>query len=639
MPNGAAAEGEFKDTLPGKVIALQKFETDADGNLTTKPATPDPNTRFVPILIDVPTLAPGFQATITYTSSGIQLWTLQSPIAAGNTQVSSGSTVSGSTTYYVEGLQLGQWRVDLKVGIPGDGAPSQSDEAMFNVVGENCGCCSSGTNIPSDGQLVVNQVYAGGAGSVVSTALSENSTSVSVTYTASPNDNDDLGQDQELQASATSQNQSIGDQPYLVFGGNAIFLVNGTDVRIFDYVSSLGTGNNQNPKPQLPWLARDNYYCDGTGTEQLLGNAQGTLVEQGGNLDETDQDGTQWVFSNTTGQVLDEIPPGGSGKVADYYSSGNDGYTAGQLETVTTDMGAGKTQVATYSYDPNTGTVIGATTELVPSDVDVSKVQYKHYGNVPGDANYGFAYDPSGSMGQVQSVTTYEYNSNGSMNTNAVDTEYYRYYTIDNYDSYIPTGLQSGPISEAGQLEFIFSDASLSRMNAAGINYLTASDTTVAPYADQYFQYNSTGQVAVNTVQGSGTNTYTYETNSSTPAVNVWSNEQAVSQTDGSMTTTYYNDAGDVTEQTISDTTRDSSTTSNTYNAAGNVLFSTQPSGLIDVDTYYATTTATATTAGRRRRLAVSNRRWRTGPNAIRDRQCRRSGIAIRGQLHRCARR
>ncbi len=185
-------------------------------------------------------------------------------------------------------------------------------------------------------------------------------------------------------------------------------------------------------------------------------------------------------------------------------------------------------QEATYSYDPVSGVLTGMSVALEPSGAPVSSATYSYYG---GDVPY----DPSGSPGQLEMVTT-------SAGAGAVDTTYYRYYTGSN-----TAGDLNAP-GEIGRLEFVFNTASLQRMTAAGIDYLTEPDNVVAPYADQDFQYDADGQVLSDTAQGSGAVTYTNTPSGLPDGMNTWSNKQVETQTVNGATittTTFTNYAGD----------------------------------------------------------------------------------------------
>ena len=73
-----------------------------------------------------------------------------------------------------------------------------------------------------------------------------------------------------------------------------------------------------------------------------------------------------------------------------------------------------------------------------------------------------------------------------------LDTEYYRYYTSSS-----STGYQGG-------LKYKFGRDSYGRLAAAFSDPTTATDTQVAPYADDYFEYDGVHRVTTHTVQGAG---------------------------------------------------------------------------------------------------------------------------------------
>ncbi len=90
-----------------------------------------------------------------------------------------------------------------------------------------------------------------GTASVISTALNEKDRAVEVTYSGG---GDPGAWDAEP---ASSQGTSVGDQPFLVFAGNAVLDVQGNGVQIWDYAISGGT-NPSDPidvAKDLPWLA------------------------------------------------------------------------------------------------------------------------------------------------------------------------------------------------------------------------------------------------------------------------------------------------------------------------------------------------------------------------------------------------
>ncbi len=100
-------------------------------------------------------------------------------------------------------------------------------------------------------------------------------------------------------------------------------------------------------------------------------------------------------------------------------------------------------------------------------------------------------------------------------------------------------------------LEYVFNPASYTRLTAAlGTNLGSLTDAQVAPYADNYFQYDSQQRVTQETVQGAGdsqtggglgTYTFSYTASSNTPGFNSWAMKTVVTNPDGSTDTVYTN--------------------------------------------------------------------------------------------------
>ena len=65
-----------------------------------------------------------------------------------------------------------------------------------------------------------------------------------------------------------------------------------------------------------------------------------------------------------------------------------------------------------------------------------------------------------------------------SDSSGVIDTTYYRYYTPGDANGY------------TNGLKFIFNADSFARLQAAVVEPFTASDAAVAPYADNYFEYD-----------------------------------------------------------------------------------------------------------------------------------------------------
>jgi hypothetical protein len=108
----------------------------------------------------------------------------------------------------------------------------------------------------------------------------------------------------------------------------------------------------------------------------------------------------------------------------------------------------------------------------------VRQVQYSYY---DGTQTYG------GNPGDLLSATVLD------ANNNVLQTSYYRYYVSGQANGY------------AHALELVFNPDSYDWLTAAlGTNVASLTDSQVAPYADNYFQYDSLKRVTLETAQGAG---------------------------------------------------------------------------------------------------------------------------------------
>lgn len=236
------------------------------------------------------------------------------------------------------------------------------------------------------------------------------------------------------------------------------------------------------------------------------------------------------------------------------------------------------------------------------------------------DYTYYAADDPNGSPRNLKLVEVKD--AAGAV----LDTTYYRYYLAG----------QAGGYQDA--LKMMFSDASYRRLVAAvgsAANVLTASDAAVAPYADQALEYDSQQRVTQLITQGEGCSsctgglgTYGYQYTASTnpDGYNSWKFKTVETLPDGNRNTYYSNFAGQVMLEVFEDTaTGDQWRTFYQYDSAGRLLLKANPSavtgfdetkadllnwggddytyladgtGLIETTAYYASTTATDSTAG-----------------------------------------
>ncbi|MCE9554457.1 MAG: autotransporter-associated beta strand repeat-containing protein [Planctomycetes bacterium] len=206
---------------------------------------------------------------------------------------------------------------------------------------------------------------------------------------------------------------------------------------------------------------------------------------------------------------------------------------------------------------------------------------------------------------------------------NLLDTTYYRYYVANEADGY-----QHG-------LKYIFGSQSFARLSEAFVDPFGATDIEVAPYADGFLEYDSQHRVVTLVNQGEGcsactgglgTYNYEYSTSQNADGYNSWKFKTVETLPDGNQNITYSNFAGQAILSIFKDTTTDQEwLTFSKYDSAGRLILEANPSavtgyneayadllhdvsgnyqyladdaGLITVTSYYATTTATSSTAG-----------------------------------------
>jgi YD repeat-containing protein len=217
---------------------------------------------------------------------------------------------------------------------------------------------------------------------------------------------------------------------------------------------------------------------------------------------------------------------------------------------------------------------------------------------------------------------------------NVVGTTYFRYWS---------SGDSVGGVAQPdGAPKMALYDASYARAAAAlsgTTTVLAATDAQLAPYADEYYEYNTDKELAREIKQGAGcsacsggqgTYLYSYASNPRMPdGPNAWLTMTAITQPDGTVITHFYNFDG----QSMLDVTSDGVHNWGTFtkydssyrpiwvaqpsavslpasllaieqyddllhNVSGNYQFLNDNSGLITTTSYYSSTSATATNSG-----------------------------------------
>jgi len=345
--------------------------------------------------------------------------------------------------------------------------------------------------------------------------------------------------------------------------------------------------------------------------------SQDTLVDNGSTHQITvvDDTGKQMIFQdfNTAvpfverGQFQSEIDQ--FGNVTNVISH----TSSGMIQETQSSSTVGSTTITEsyyYTYEP-----WGQTPGLIQNVTERRQVNGGAWTLIR-QVNYSY-YDgvlAHGNSGDLQSATIEDASGN------PLTTYYYRYY-----------------VSESGgrphDVKYVFNPQSYQRLlTALGsfTNIENASDSTVAPYSDEYLQYNVSNYVTQVTLQGAGSSmassniglgTYTFSPNFSTNVVdyNNWYTKVVETLPDGNTNTIYTSAYGEVLLRVYHDQTSGNNwMTYYQYDSAGRLLEEAMPSavtgyndfyanlgvtlnansGLIHLTDYYSSTTATGSSAG-----------------------------------------
>lgn len=226
----------------------------------------------------------------------------------------------------------------------------------------------------------------------------------------------------------------------------------------------------------------------------------------------------------------------------------------------------------------------------------------------------------NGNLGDMRSVVVTDYQGGSGV---TVDTSFYRWYKTDSSTSYV------------GGLKYFFDNESYARLQQATGNAFGVSDSVAAPYATNYYEYDSSRRVTKEIAQGAGcssctggqgTYTFSYSSSSNAEGYNSWRYKTVQTLPDGNQNTVYTNSYGQAMLVVYQDTTTSQQWLTYTqYDGQGRTILTADPSavtgfdetkadlvnfvsgnaqyladssGLIHVTNYGTSTTATSTTAG-----------------------------------------
>jgi RHS repeat-associated protein len=383
--------------------------------------------------------------------------------------------------------------------------------------------------------------------------------------------------------------------------------------------------------------------------------SQDTLVASGNNFLLTRTDGTvldYYGFGSSIpaaqqGQLDYYKDPTGNLTQTNYATSNGASYQTGQLMSLTRQSGSiSESYVFNYiapgSYNAGLVSSVALTrTPYEQATYTVQQVAFTYYqGTYTGGDTYG-------NLGNLKTEQLKDASGN------VIGTTYFRYYTPLDL-----TNSSGQTVGYVGGLQYQLDPQSFSRLAATlsgGTTPGTVAESQLAPYADQYYQYDSLERVSETVVQGAGcscsgssgegTYTYGYTTNPTPPSAsnyNGWLTETTETLPDGNQNLIYSNTVGEVMVSAFHDISDDSDSAlngllwvaDNRYDSSGRVILEAQPSavtitsastlaaaassyadivgyngsnayvylssnsGLIDLTVYGSTTTATTTAAG-----------------------------------------
>src|SRR5579884_1873555 len=273
---------------------------------------------------------------------------------------------------------------------------------------------------------------------------------------------------------------------------------------------------------------------DGSLLTYNSGNDTYTLIDTEGNQIVLDGFGSSWKTAQQ-GQFTSFTSANGVTMAVTSYTS--DGHIAEMRRSA---IGNSNTiESWLYSYSSSNGQLSGVTLRTQVNGGAWNIVRQVLYTYYDGTQTYG------GNAGDLMTATV----EDGS--GNVLSTSYYRYYT--------QTDLNNGQAGYLDGLKYVFNPDSYERLTAAlGTNVANLTDAQVAPYADNYFQYQAYGTqefVSSETVQGAGdsqsgggqgTYTFIYTPSSNTPGHNSWAMKTLVTNPDGSTDKVYTDAYGEV---------------------------------------------------------------------------------------------
>ncbi|MBX9677780.1 MAG: hypothetical protein K2X38_03370 [Gemmataceae bacterium] len=250
-----------------------------------------------------------------------------------------------------------------------------------------------------------------------------------------------------------------------------------------------------------------------------------------------DVHGTLTEYSSSSGVFLRHLDA--AGNLVEVVSTLANGFNFTEVQRSFLQGGVATVESYLYSWNDASAPFPVLTGVLLRRKVgsgsweNVQRTVYTYY--AAGEAN--------GSADDLKTATRQTWDGSAWQSTG---TSYYRYWTGGSGSS-SSSSASSGSTGSDGShlLRFVVKPASYARMVAAGLDPLAASNAVVAGYADYYFEYDASGKVTSETVDGGAQSFgFDYETSAFSDGYNRWKTKTTETQADGSRIVTYSNYAG-----------------------------------------------------------------------------------------------
>jgi RHS repeat-associated protein len=340
-------------------------------------------------------------------------------------------------------------------------------------------------------------------------------------------------------------------------GNTLVVIGTGTNARYFDY-----DGNVYVPR----FFLQDQLIYNITGQEIVLTDPTGAQTHF--------YDFSSSLPINQRGQFKSFIDPyGNTTRVVSHTPDGK----VKEVQRSVVNGGLSVTESYLYSYlamgDPNVGLLSNVTLRRGPSSTGpwttVRQADYQYYDGT----------QPYGNLGDLKTATIKD---GASPLPNVLDSKYYRYY-------------QHGDANgDTHGLKYVFNPQSYARLVSAVGDPTMASDTAVAPYADNYFEYDNQQRVTREVVQGTGSSTsggvgnyaYSYFTSTNPTDFNKWKVRTTETLPDNNQNIIYTNGYGEVALKVFKDVvnTGNSWLTFYKYDDHGRLILQAAPSAVTGYD-------------------------------------------------------